>query len=289
MDGEQDGATTWMFQYNPSDYQLDDTLKDKLTEPWTIYWGRSIARLGERVYFMQSGGQRAAITAIGRIATQVYEDTNETNRFMHYWVDVVYDQKLDPPLTRPEMLRDDVLRNYGPFARGEFRANFALPPEVVARTEQLIARRLRPIEKVNRSGYKRIFVSHSHHDNDFGIQLVKDLRLALGGQEDSVWFDAAGSLHPGDAWWRIILEELEQRPIVIAILSPEAMDSIHVSRELDIAVFKNKHIIPVLYRECDMKDRPDIALLQYVSFVDANYEQALQDLLAALGLESVGK
>jgi hypothetical protein len=41
-------TTTWMFQYNPNDCTLNDTLGDKLTEPWTIYWGRSVVRLGER-------------------------------------------------------------------------------------------------------------------------------------------------------------------------------------------------------------------------------------------------
>jgi len=279
------GATTWMFQYNPNDYALDDTLKARLTEPWTIYWGRSIAQLGERVYFMQSGGPRAAITAVGRIATHIYEKPEETNKFLLYWVDVVYDARVEPPLTRAEMLRDDVLKRYNPYARGEFRANFALPPEIVARTEGLVRRRLQPIERSGAAGQKRIFISHSHQDNEFGVRLVHDLRLALGGKEESVWYDQSGGLHPGDEWWRVIRQELDQRPIVIVIVSPDAMASEFVNKELDMAVLEDKQIIPVLHRPCRV--RIDLTRLQYVSFAPpASYEQGLQELLMTLGLAS---
>src|SRR5690349_2515366 len=123
-----------------------------------MYWGRNIAQHGERVYFMQSGGPRAAITAVGRIVAPVYEMPEETNKFQRYWVDVVYDYRVEPPLKRPEMLNDDVLREYSPYAKGEFRANFALPPEVVARTERLVRTRLRPIERIGAASHKRIFV-----------------------------------------------------------------------------------------------------------------------------------
>ena len=278
-------TTTWMFQYNPNDYRLDDTLKDKLTEPWTIYWGRSIVQLGERVYFMQSGGQRAAITAVGRVATHLYEAPDEPNKFLRYWVDVVYDARVEPPLTRPEMLKDGVLGAYGPYAKGEFRANFALPPEVVARTERLVRGRLRPIERTGAASHKRIFVSHSHHDNDFGTRLTHDLRLALGGREEAVWYDAAGGLHGGDEWWGVIRREMEQRPIVVVIVSPDAMASDFVNKELDMAVLEDKQIIPVLYQPC--KVRIDLTRLQYVSFAPPTpYEQALQELLTTLGLAS---
>jgi hypothetical protein len=272
-----------MFQYNPAYYSLEESLQLRLTEPWTMYWGRSIAQHSERVYFMQSGGPRAAITAVGRIAVPVYEVPEETNRFQRYWVDVVYDYRVEPPLTRPEMLNDDVLREYGPFARGEFRANFALPPEVVARTERLVRPRQRPIERAREVGHKRVFVSHSHHDNEFGVQLAHDLRIALGGQEESIWFDASGGLHGGDEWWRVIRQEMEQRPIVVVILSPDAMASDFVNRELDMAVLESKQIIPVLHRQCRI--RIDLTRLQYVSFMPPTpYEQALQELLQTLGL-----
>ena len=51
----------------------------------------------------------------------------------------------------------------------------------------------------------RIFVSHSHKDNDFGMKLVPDLRQVLA-DESIVWYDAlsgshGGGLRGGDKWW----------------------------------------------------------------------------------------
>jgi hypothetical protein len=181
------------------------------------------------------------------------------------------------------MLRDDILKHYAPYATGQFRANYALPPEVVARTQHVVRGRLRPIERSGATGHKRIFVSHSHQDNDFGMQLVQDLRHAVGGREESVWYDTAGGLHVGDEWWRVIRQEMEQRPIVIVIVSPDSMASDFVNKELDMAVLEDKQIIPVLYRPCRV--RIDHTRLQYVSFVAPTpYGEALQELLQTLGL-----
>ncbi len=286
MSDEMPGATTWMFQYNPSYYKLEGELKKKLTDSWTIYWGRSIVQLGERIYFMRSGGEYAAITAVGRVTSPMYEAPDESNRYNRYWVDVVYDQWVDPPLNRPEMLKDDILQGYGPYARGEFRSNFALPAEIVARTERLVRGRLRPIEHVGRGSHKRIFISHSHQDNEFGLRLVQDLRKALGGREETVWYDVSGGLHGGDEWWRTIRIELEQRPIVVVIITPDAMKSDFVNRELDMAVATDKRILPVLYKPSTV--RIDLTRLQYISFLPpATYEQGLQELHIALGLASL--
>lgn len=76
---------------------------------------------------------------------------------------------------------------------------------------------------------------------------------------------------------------MEQRPIVIVIVSPDSMASDFVNRELDMAMPEDKQIIPVLYRPC--KVRLDLNRFQYVSFAPpASYEDALQDLLETLGL-----
>ncbi len=133
---------------------------------------------------------------------------------------------------------------------------------------------------------KRIFVSHSHEDNDFCHRLVRDLRSALH-DDDAVWFDAAG-LQGGDPWWSKIREELRTREIFIVILSPAAMDSRWVNDEIDLArYYRNspggKTIIPLLYRQCDVRD--DLKILHIVSFLPPNgYDSAFARLLLALGI-----
>jgi len=134
----------------------------------------------------------------------------------------------------------------------------------------------------------RIFVSHSHQDNTFGFQLVADLRAAIGADEDTVWYDARGGLHGGDAWWRTIEAEITARPVFIVVLSPDAVASPWVNDEIDLAWRQKntptgKLIIPLLLRPCDV--RPSLQTLHITSFVAPRpYTDALAELLATLKL-----
>jgi molecular chaperone DnaK len=133
----------------------------------------------------------------------------------------------------------------------------------------------------------RIFVSHSHVDNDFGTGLVQDLRRVLG-DVNAVWYDSMGGLHGGDSWWPKILEELTSRNIFIVVLSPDSMASAWVGDEISLAWRQRNseaqmRVIPVLYRVC--KVRSDLDLLQIVSFLSPRpYAVAFKELLVALGI-----
>jgi hypothetical protein len=130
-----------------------------------------------------------------------------------------------------------------------------------------------------------IFVSHSHADDEFGIRLVQDLRVALG-EEDAVWYDSSGGLQGGDAWWARIRHELGTRPLVLVVTSPDAMASPWVNSEIDVAWKQHnspqgKTIIPVLYRPCKL--RADLSTLPVVSFLPPiEYAKGLSTLLAAI-------
>src|SRR5438270_7634398 len=128
----------------------------------------------------------------------------------------------------------------------------------------------------------RIFVSHSHLDNEFGTRLTQDLRHVLD-DEGAVFYDVLGGLHGGETWWEKIVEELTVRDVFIIVLSPDAMNSIWVRREINVALNENKYIIPVLHRHCTI--RVDLKILQIISFLaPQRYEAAFQEVLSALGL-----
>src|SRR5579884_897529 len=133
----------------------------------------------------------------------------------------------------------------------------------------------------------RIFVSHSHKDNEFGVKLVEDLRRVLG-DESAVWYDAKGGLHGGDTWWSKIIEEITARNIFIVVLSPDSMSSPWVNDEINLAWRQKnspegKRIFPILYRQC--KSRPDLDTLHNINFLPPRtYEDAFNELLIALGL-----
>ncbi len=111
---------------------------------------------------------------------------------------------------------------------------------------------------------QRIFVSHSSKDNDFGVQLVEDLRRILG-DESAVWYDAKRGLNPGDQWFQKIENEVIARDIFLIVLSPDAMNSAWVRREFDIALNEKKRIIPVLYRSYQVW--PYLRTVHHVSYL----------------------
>ena len=206
---------------------------------------------------MRSGGDKAAITFIGRIASPIFEKEND-DRFLRYWVDVTYDERVDPPITRADMRNDfdEALNQYRPFVHGHFATNFLLPPEVARRTAELVRGRTRPIGPSAGARNLYVFISHSHEDGEFVERLAKDLQHALGG-EDLAWYDHAPTgLKGGDEWWSEIRKQLDTRPVFIPVLSPASMRSPWVNDEIDMA-WPRRHshlrrvrVIPVLYKEC---------------------------------------
>lgn len=276
----------WMFQYNPREvYDLEDVVKQRLTDSWRMYWHRDLARAGQRIYFMRSGAKVAAITFVGRIASPIFEDETATDKFLRYWVDVTYDEQLDPPITRDEMRQDfdQELNQYRPYVIGHFATNFLLPPPVAKRSQELVKGRTRPIGPSAGAWNRRVFISHSHEDDEFGLRLIGDLQHHLGG-EDVVWYDnSANGLKGGDEWQEKIIRQLESRPVFIVILSPASTRSEWVKLEISMAwrlrnSRKGLRIIPVLYKPCE--PRLDLQTLQQVSFVEPRpYNAALNELV----------
>ncbi len=125
-----------------------------------------------------------------------------------------------------------------------------------------------------------LFISHSSKDDEFGFRLVKDLRRELGSDE-AVWYDSEGGLYGGESWWSKIVSVLDTCDVFVIIISPNSMNSKWVMRELDIATGEGKRIIPVLYRQCDV--RADLRAIQYISFLDSvPYNVAFDKLMQAL-------
>src|SRR5256884_9554806 len=98
----------------------------------------------------------------------------------------------------------------------------------------------------------RIFVSHSHLDNDFGTRLTQDLRRVLN-DESAAFYDVLGGLHGGETWWDKIVAELTARDVFIPVLSPNAMNSKWVRLEINVALNEDTYMIPLLYRPCTIR------------------------------------
>ncbi len=90
----------------------------------------------------------------------------------------------------------------------------------------------------------KVFISHSHVNQVLAKKLTKALLQA--GLE--VW-DAEREILPGDNWAKKIGEGLEESEAMIVLLTPDAVRSQAVRREIDYALGKksfDKRLIPVL-------------------------------------------
>jgi hypothetical protein len=130
----------------------------------------------------------------------------------------------------------------------------------------------------------RVFISHSSADNDFGIALADHLRLALAGRGD-VWYDREG-LVGGDDWMRGIERELVSRNVFVVLLSPAALSSPWVEKEvrlaLSYAIGQRRVFIPVLHRPVEDVP-PFITTYQYVSYLPSRPAgEAFEELLSGV-------
>jgi hypothetical protein len=145
--------TTWMFQNNPTRYDLLARARDGFSDQWSMNQHRDKVAVGDRVYFFVSG-PAAGIYVVATIVSPTY-DIEMADEFGRHKVDVEYEAFVDPYISRSvltDRVKEPLLASYAPF-RGMQQTNFILPPGVAARLDVLSAPRLRPIPKKPWQGF----------------------------------------------------------------------------------------------------------------------------------------
>ncbi len=121
------------------------------------------------------------------------------------------------------------------------------------------------------------FFSYSRNDSEFALRLAEDLKAAGA----NVWLDQL-DIEGGMLWDREVEKALANCPRMLVILSPNSANSDNVQDEVSFALSKQKRVIPVLYRECDIPFR--LARLQHIDF-RTDYARGLKTLLRTMGVE----
>ena len=91
-----------------------------------------------------------------------------------------------------------------------------------------------------------VFISYSRGDRTYVAQLAGYLTLA----GISVWYD--NHIAAGERFARSIQRSIESSAAVLAVMSPAAMDSAWVDRELSYAIAKHKTVVPLLLIPCEV-------------------------------------
>jgi len=126
---------------------------------------------------------------------------------------------------------------------------------------------------------RRVFLSHSSVDKPF----VRMLQQRLMDDGFPSWMDEV-EIRVGFSLRRSIESGIVESSYFVIVLSPDAVESQWVQRELDVALLReirerNIFLLPVLYKECNIP--PMIAPKKYADF-RTSFDSGYTDLLEAL-------
>ena len=128
---------------------------------------------------------------------------------------------------------------------------------------------------------KRVFLSYSRRNKTFAERLARDLNDA--GLD--VWVDWR-QIQGGEIWQQEIFNGIERSDFLIVALSPPAVKSEWVQREVNMAREQGKIIVPVMAVNAfkELEETEALRWLLDVQFVDfdGRYEEAFPELLEAL-------
>jgi len=121
----------------------------------------------------------------------------------------------------------------------------------------------------------KIFISYSHNDSDYKIELLKHLSPLVRLEEIKIWED--GRLIPGQNWETEIMEKLNDADIVLCLMSSDFINSdfcysIELANALEAHSRDEKILIPVIIRACYWKKLP-IAKIQGIPEIAISSQQ----------------
>jgi hypothetical protein len=121
-----------------------------------------------------------------------------------------------------------------------------------------------------------VFISYSHRDQPFALQLVG----ALAQREYTAWFDK-NDVFPAGEFREDIKAGIEEAGAFVFLLSPDSIVSEECGKELDYAQACSKKLIPLLHRAVDPLLVPQV--LRELDWIeDASFDRMLEKVLDAL-------
>jgi len=131
-----------------------------------------------------------------------------------------------------------------------------------------------------------VFISYRRKDSEFVSRLHREL-IKRG---ISAWFDTA-DIEAGDHWRTSIAEGIRGCQAFVLVLSPDAVESKNVRKEVDLAERHKKPIIPLMWRKTEIPVAFEYALagLQWLDFEETASPGNFDELAAVIKKLLVGQ
>jgi 5-methylcytosine-specific restriction protein A len=168
----------WIFQSNPSKYDLLADWSDGAVRTWSANQQRNQMAPGDTIFFRVSG-PKAGLYALGTILTFCYDAPDEFGRWK---VDVRYDSLIHPPLLRRETDHIADEKAYRPL-KGQEATNFLVPMDVASLIEEKLRQRTAQVARTVGAISSRQAVLDAMHECDV---LGREKFLAKYGFGESV-------------------------------------------------------------------------------------------------------
>lgn len=169
--------------------------------------------------------------------------------------------------------------------RGLFMQLLQTNPEIVVALSQTVLKRFLIQEEkqlVEIARLKKrdsppglVFVSYARADAPFATRLSNSLLK----QKVDLWIDVY-RLEAAKSWARQVGDALDKCQVMIVVLSPSSVASENVDDEWNYHLDQKKPTVVVLCEPCKVPYR--LSKLQYISFHQTDYDQALARVVATL-------
>jgi hypothetical protein len=120
-----------------------------------------------------------------------------------------------------------------------------------------------------------VFISYRRKDIEFVTQLDQELT----NRGVSAWFDKE-SIEVADHWRTSIAEGIRDCKVFVLVLSPDAVESVNIRKEVDLAERHGKKIIPLMWRQTDIPVAFEYALagIQWIDFKETASPENFDEL-----------
>jgi hypothetical protein len=123
---------------------------------------------------------------------------------------------------------------------------------------------------------KHVFVSYSRTDDEGVSHIVA--RLEQDGF--NVWVDRE-EIKAGELWHEAIVQAIDNAYAFVLMISPDAVASDNVRKEVDLAEGAKKELVPVLLAPVDLPDnlRYQLARIEWIEYYrdpEANYGELVK-------------